>query len=89
VKVDPISKKLLKESGSYSAVGLEMGIAVAIGYFLGSWLDSRLGTSPWLTYLFLFFGLGAAGLAVYRIYLKAKDLTEEPEIGPDGGQPKK
>lgn len=31
------------------------------GYFVGEFLDQKLGTNPWLTFLFLALG-GAAGL---------------------------
>ena len=77
--MDPVTKKLLKESGSISAVGLEMGISVAIGYLIGHWIDGKFGTSPVFTYLLLFFGLGAALMAVYRVYQKAKDLGNQFE----------
>ena len=32
-----------------SSLGLEMGAAVVIGLLVGSWLDSRFDTNPWLT----------------------------------------
>ena len=50
----------------FSALGLEMGAAVVIGLLFGIFLDSRFGTSPWLTLLFLGFGFAAAVKAVLK-----------------------
>lgn len=35
--------------GIYGAVGFQLAATVVGGLFLGSWLDKRLGTLPWLT----------------------------------------
>jgi ATP synthase protein I len=43
----------------FASVGLEMGIAVAIGAGLGHLLDRWLGTTPWLLLVFLLFGVAA------------------------------
>jgi ATP synthase protein I len=58
-----------------SSLGLEMGAAVVIGLLMGTWLDRQFGTEPWLTFVFLGFGLVAAGKAVYRAVRKG--LSEE------------
>lgn len=49
-----------------SSVGLEMGVAVLIGWALGSWLDRRFGTAPWLMIVFLLFGVAAGFKGLYR-----------------------
>ena len=51
----------------YSSLGLEMGAAVVIGLLVGTYLDRRFDTDPWLTLIFLFFGFAAAGRAVARV----------------------
>ena len=38
--IDPDAKKMWRATLRFSAVGLEMGVAVAIGYGLGWWLDA-------------------------------------------------
>ncbi|MBI4509235.1 MAG: AtpZ/AtpI family protein [Deltaproteobacteria bacterium] len=48
-----------------ASVGLEMGIAVALGWAVGSWLDSKLHTTPWLMLLFLLFGVVAGFKGLY------------------------
>jgi ATP synthase protein I len=66
-----------------SSLGLEMGAAVIIGLLMGTWLDRRFSTQPWLTFVFLGFGLVAAGKAVYRAILQG---TFEEEAGPEAGK---
>ena len=64
--------RMAKIAVSFSAVGLEMGIAVTLGYFVGNWLDGRYGTKPWLMIVGLFLGLGAAAKAVVNAVNRAK-----------------
>ena len=72
-------------AASVGSLGIEMGLSVAIGYFLGSWLDGRFGTQPWLTILFLLCGIAAAFLAIFRIAgearraMQAKDEDERDQ----------
>ena len=56
----------LRTIGALSTVGLAFVIAIALGFWFGSLLDSWLGTKPWLTLVFFFFGLAAGILNVYR-----------------------
>lgn len=70
--MDPESRKMIRDSGRFGAVGIEMGISVAIGLFAGRWFDRRFETDPWLTILGVVFGLGAAGMAGWRVYRAAK-----------------
>jgi ATP synthase protein I len=70
------------------SVGLEMAIAVAIGFFGGQWLDGALGTGPVLKWVGLAFGIAAAGLAVVRVsrrYLKDVDRDDEQRKRGGGG----
>lgn len=68
---------------SATSIGLEFGIAVAIGVAFGMWLDQRLGTTPWLMLLLLVLGL-VAGFrnvlrAVHRSEAAARaEATEDP-----------
>jgi ATP synthase protein I len=77
---------LLKKSPRilrYSSLGLEMGIAVAIGYFIGHWLDGKLGTDPWLTLLFLLFGIAAGFRSVIKLTMEElrKEHKEDESPG--------
>ncbi len=33
--------------------GLMMGAAILVGYYLGSYIDKKLGTAPWFMLIFL------------------------------------
>ena len=70
--------KDIKQGATVGAVGIEMGVAVAIGYAVGFYLDKWLGTAPWMQVIWTGFGLGAAANAVWRVYLVAKRIGEEP-----------
>jgi ATP synthase protein I len=41
-------------------------VATAMGGAFGYWLDKKLGTFPWLSILFLFFGIAAAFVNLLR-----------------------
>jgi hypothetical protein len=58
--------KMWKIAGKYSAVGLEIGIAVVLGLVGGSYLDGKLGTH-FFTYVGLGIGLAAGALGFYRL----------------------
>ena len=66
-----------RKTAEVGAVGLEMGIAVAIGYFLGNYLDGKFDTAPYLGLAGLFLGIGAAGKALWRIARKLRE--DDPE----------
>jgi F0F1-type ATP synthase assembly protein I len=54
-------------AGRYSAVGIEMGAAIAIGTLGGRWLDGKLGTEPYLFWFGFVVGVGAAVRAILRV----------------------
>lgn len=54
-------------AGTTGAVGIEIAVAIVIGYFGGSYLDRKLGTTPWISYLGLVAGVGAAIKALVRV----------------------
>jgi F0F1-type ATP synthase assembly protein I len=76
---DPETKKMWATVAASSAVGLEIAIAIVIGYFGGRYLDRKLETTPWLMWLGFTAGIGAgikALLRVVREYQRAN--PEEP-----------
>lgn len=44
----------------FTQIGITMAASVLIGVLIGSFLDRRLNTSPWLLLVFAFIGVGAA-----------------------------
>ena len=45
--------------GKAMAYGLELAVGVALGYFVGIWLDKRFGTTPWGLTIAVLLGLAA------------------------------
>lgn len=66
--------KLIKQVASYSTLGLEMGLSVAVGAVVGMYLDKWLKTEPWLLIVFLLFGVVAGFRSLYRA---AKRMQKE------------
>lgn len=60
-----------------ASVGIELAVAVGVGYFVGDWLDARLGTAPWLMLLFLGCGMAAGFLGVWRTARKYWPRNED------------
>ncbi|MFO1011012.1 MAG: AtpZ/AtpI family protein [Planctomycetota bacterium] len=59
--------ELTSDFTRYAGLGFQFAAAVAVFGLLGGWLDSRIGTRPWLLVLGIFLG---AGLGFYSL-LKA------------------
>ena len=64
---------------SMASVGLEMGLAVIVGWAVGQWLDDRFGSEPYLMLLFLLFGVAAAFKGLIRAGLQAKRDVQESQ----------
>jgi ATP synthase protein I len=65
---------------SVASVGLEMGLAVAIGALMGLWLDKTFDTRPWLLLLFIAFGIAAGFKGMLRAAREVKrEFDEAPE----------
>ena len=65
------TRRAFKDLAYYSSLGLSVSFAVFIGLGIGVWLDRKFDTSPWLTFIFLGFGIAAGfrniGRAVKRV----------------------
>jgi ATP synthase protein I len=72
--MDEDLKKTIKTLGFVSTVGIAMALSIALGAFIGYYLDKWFDTRPWLSLLFLGFGIAAAFRNLYILYKKAKDL---------------
>jgi F0F1-type ATP synthase assembly protein I len=72
--VDEKDRKLIRMLGALSTVGLTLVFATVIGLFIGLKLDAWLGTSPWLTAVFLVIGI-IAGFRNLFVYVKRSQKT--------------
>ncbi|MBW1751874.1 MAG: AtpZ/AtpI family protein [Deltaproteobacteria bacterium] len=65
------SLRTLKDLAYYSSLGLSVVLSIFIGLAVGIYLDRRVfNTTPWLTLIFLGFGIAAGyrniGLAIKK-----------------------
>ena len=69
-------REVVKSLISYSSLGLEMGLCVAIGIAIGYFLDRYFMTSPYLTIIFMIFGVIAAMKTIYQLMKKLEKENE-------------
>jgi ATP synthase protein I len=69
-------------AGNTGSVGLEIAACIAVGYLGGQWLDRRLGTEPWLEWLGLVVGVGAAIKALIRVTRAYKKSLQQEDAPP-------
>jgi len=62
----PGSDRAGLDNSSLAGMGVQFVVAILLFLFIGKWLDSRLGTSPWLLILGVFGGATASTVAMYR-----------------------
>jgi ATP synthase protein I len=64
------TRRSLRELAYYSSLGLSVSLSIFIGLAIGVYLDRRLDTHPWLTFIFLVLGIAAGfrniGLAIKK-----------------------
>jgi ATP synthase protein I len=66
----------LKDLGTYGTVGLEFGLSVLVGLLGGQWLDRKLHTDPWLTFIGMGFGIAAGARTLWRAASRAQQELE-------------
>jgi len=77
-------RQLIKSLGFLSGVGISLVAATFIGLAMGYYLDKWLGTSPWLTLIFLGFGIVSGFRNVYilterELKRQQRENEEEPK----------
>jgi ATP synthase protein I len=70
---------MLRTAYELSAGMLSFVIALGLGWWVGQWLDRRIGTSPWLTAIFVAIGLAAGVLNVYRTLARFSGTPPAPK----------
>ena len=87
--IDPDVKKMWRIAGNTGAVGIEVAVAIIIGYLGGRFLDRKLGTEPWISYAGLLAGIGAAIKALLRVirsYRRDNRDVDDGETSPSDHQ---
>ena len=59
--------EILRQFGVLGTVGMHLVLGTFVGLAIGHFLDRALGTKPWLTLLFLGFGIAAGFLNLFRV----------------------
>jgi F0F1-type ATP synthase assembly protein I len=59
-----------REYGPFLTIGIQLAIAVVAFFFLGRWLDSLLGTAPWLMLAGLVLGITGGLVQFLRTALR-------------------
>ncbi len=75
--MDEETKKYVKQLAMASTIGFQVVFAIFIGAWVGYWLDGKFGTLPWLTLIFIGFGIAAGFLNYYRFVMKQKKDDEK------------
>lgn len=63
-------RKYLRQLVSASTIGFQVAFSIFIGLAIGVWLDSTVGTFPWLSLVFLVLGVAAGFLNYYRFAVR-------------------
>ncbi len=67
-----------------TSLGIMFPVSITLGGAIGYYLDTRLGTLPWLSAIFLLFGIAAAFINLFRMLKKFDELAEdEPNSNPN------
>lgn len=66
----------LRRLAEMSSIGLMLPSSIAVGLFLGYFLDRRLGTAPWLLLAFTVLGIASGLLSLFRALKKY--MKEDP-----------
>ncbi len=78
--------RIISETGKLVGDGLQLGASIVFAIFIGAgigyWLDGKLNTFPYLSIIFFFFGVAAAGRNV-MIEVR-KQLRKDQVKKPDG-----
>ncbi|WP_372683142.1 AtpZ/AtpI family protein [Desulfosarcina sp.] len=64
------TRRWIRDLAYYSSLGFSVSLSIFIGLGIGVYLDRRFDTTPWLTLVFLGFGIAAGyrniGLAIKK-----------------------
>jgi ATP synthase protein I len=74
----------MKSLSFLSSVGIAMVAASFIGLFIGYYLDKWLGTSPWMTLIWLGFGIASGFRNIFILTRRAlREESQDEALGQD------
>lgn len=72
------SMKGMKSVGRYGSLGFELLASIAVGYYVGVWLDKKAGTH-WIAFVGFLLGCYAGFRALFRVAKKMQRDIENDE----------
>jgi F0F1-type ATP synthase assembly protein I len=75
------ARQMRRAALDFGSVGIQFGVATALGYFIGAWLDRRWGTAPWLALTLALCGVASAFRDLIRLTRRAQ-REAEADVGP-------
>ena len=60
-----------------TSLGIMFPVSITLGGAIGYYLDTKLGTLPWLFAIFILFGIAAAFINLFRMLNKFDELSED------------
>ena len=57
----------IKQLGILTTIPIILLVGPVIGFFLGSWIDRKAHSYPWVTIIFVFLGFVASGREITRL----------------------
>ena len=67
----------LRRLAELTSIGLMLPSSIAVGLFMGYFLDRWLGTAPWLLLIFTVLGVASGLLSLFRAL--RKELKDDPK----------
>jgi F0F1-type ATP synthase assembly protein I len=80
--IGPEGRKQLQLAARFATAGLELAIAIVVGYFGGRLLDGWLGTAPYLGYAGLILGIVAGFWSLFQLARGAHRQAERTSNDP-------
>lgn len=81
--IGPEGRKQIRVAGRFAGVGFELVAAILVGFFGGSWIDSKLGTG-FVAYVGLTLGIIAGFRSLFQAARSAQsdasDSDSEPPV---------
>jgi ATP synthase protein I len=78
-------RQLMRSLGFLSSIGISMVASSIIGLFIGYYLDKWLGTSPWMTLIWLGIGIASGFRNIFILTRRA--LREQDQDQENNGAP--
>lgn len=69
----------LRDFAPFLGMGMQLAIGVVVFFFLGYWLDGKLGTSPWLSIGGAFVGAAGGLIKFIREAMRIGNTSDKRE----------